>query len=53
MNVERIFNSSAKLTIKEIFHSIIEEKIDSLIEEHYYQNKVSTTTSHVEGKSIS
>jgi ferritin-like protein len=53
MIIERFFNEDTNVTIQDIIQSLIEEKIDSLIEEYYYQDKVNTTTSHVEGKKVS
>ncbi|MFJ5622949.1 hypothetical protein ACIQD3_09460 [Peribacillus loiseleuriae] len=53
MEIERVFNEQSNTTFEDIFKIIIEEKIDALVSEHYYQSKVNTATSHVEGKKIS
>lgn len=51
--IERVFNESSNLTIEQAIQSLVEEKIDSLLEDYYHQGKVNTATSHVEGKKIS
>lgn len=53
MNIERFFNEQSSMEIEELIQSIIEEKIDALISEYYDQYKVNTTTSHVEGMTVS
>lgn len=50
MNIERCFDTHTRLTLQQILQSLIEEKIDSLITEYYYQDKVNTTTSHKKGE---
>lgn len=50
MNIERCFNNHTSLTLQQIIQSLIEEKIDTLIAEYYYQDKVNTTTSHKKGE---
>lgn len=50
MNIERYFNNQTNLTLQEIIQSLLEEKIDTLIDEYYYQDKVNTTTSPEKGE---
>lgn len=53
MKVERIFNLNSNITIQELLQSVINEKIDTLINDYYHQIKVNTATSRVEGKKVS
>lgn len=53
MEIKRVFNESTNTTIQDIIQSLIDAKIDTLIDEYYYQDKVNTTTSHAEGKNVS
>ncbi|CAM4308298.1 hypothetical protein BAMA111019_17965 [Bacillus manliponensis] len=53
MNIKRFFNESAHNTVQDIIQALIDSKIDTLIDEYYYQDKVNTTTSHAERKNIS
>lgn len=53
MDIKRVFNESTNTTIQDIIHSLIDAKIDTLIDEYYHQDKVNTATSHAEGKNIS
>ncbi|MEK4264160.1 hypothetical protein [Paenibacillus sp. FSL L8-0499] len=50
MQVERIFNKESMLSIEDIMLSIIDEKVDSIIQDYYHNNQVNTSTSHNEGK---
>lgn len=53
MNIERIFNNQSKITLEDIFKSILNEKIDVLIKEIYDDNKVnSTDSSNKEGENV-
>jgi hypothetical protein len=53
MEIERIFNENTNITFHNVLNSLINEKIDSLISIYYAQDKVNTTTSHVERKEVS
>lgn len=45
MTIERIFNTKSPISLEDIFQSILNEKIDALIEEFYDSNKVNSTDS--------
>ncbi|HWO74646.1 MAG TPA: hypothetical protein VNM69_01870 [Bacillus sp. (in: firmicutes)] len=48
MNVERIFNTDSNISFEDIILSLIEHKIDRLVDDYYHRNKVNTATSHKE-----
>ncbi|MBV7508897.1 hypothetical protein KW850_27220 [Bacillus sp. sid0103] len=52
MEIERIFNENTNITFQDIINSLINEKIDRIVNIYYSQDKVNTTTSHVERKDI-
>lgn len=45
MTLERIFNNQSPITLEDIFKSILNEKIDTLIKEFYDNTKVNSTDS--------
>ncbi|AZV43106.1 hypothetical protein [Peribacillus asahii] len=53
MEIERIFNKNTNITFQDTLNSLINEEIDKLVSLYYSQDKVNTTTSHVEGKEVS
>lgn len=46
MNIERVFDQSAKNSIDEVIHAYLNEKIDNLISQDYSNYKVNTAASH-------
>jgi len=48
MNPKRIFNNHSKITLDEIIQSILNEKIDAIINEFYDSDKVISTNSSTE-----
>jgi SUMO ligase MMS21 Smc5/6 complex component len=48
MTLERIFNNTTSITLEDIFQSILNEKIDALINEFYDNNKVNFADSSKE-----
>ncbi|MBY6088211.1 hypothetical protein [Priestia flexa] len=53
MNIERVFNEDSNITLHDTLKSMVNEMIDRLVSIYYSQDKVNTTTSHVEGKEVS
>lgn len=45
MKIERVFSTESHITIQDIIHSLINIKIDSVINKYYHQNKVNTAAS--------
>ena len=53
MKIERIFNNQSSVTFKDIFQSIINEKIDTIVKEFYDNtNKVNSTDSSMKGEEV-
>ena len=48
LKVERIFDKDSKISFEEIVLSLVDKKIDRLVDDYYHQNKVNNTTSHDE-----
>ncbi|MGE8203054.1 hypothetical protein ACQKP0_00600 [Heyndrickxia sp. NPDC080065] len=40
LKVERIFNGESKISFEEIILSLVDKKIDRLVDDYYHQNKV-------------
>ncbi|MEE5179610.1 hypothetical protein JDW21_11490 [Bacillus subtilis] len=52
MNIERIFKEDTNITLQDTLKFMVNDMIDSLISIYYSQDKVNTTTSHVERKDV-
>lgn len=53
MKIERIFNNQSSVTFKDIFQSIINEKIDTIVKEFYDNtNKVNSTDSSIKEEDV-
>ncbi|HDR7656212.1 MULTISPECIES: hypothetical protein [Bacillus] len=52
MNIERVFNTKNEIKMEDIINSIINDKIDKIIENHYAFNKVNSTTSTKKGSDV-
>lgn len=53
MKIERIFNNQSSVTFKDIFQSIINEKIDTIVKEFYDNtDKVNSTDSSIKEEDV-
>lgn len=48
IKVERIFDNDSKISFEEVILSLVNKKIDRLVDDYYHQNKVNIATSREE-----